>query len=279
MSYSHFSTKILTFLALLSIPFWKVAAKTKTSSKNEILKITYYQNFNTPKQYQIVQFQLQQKGYSEAQQRRYLKILKTSIIHYTLYVNLNSTEMLFSVDSISVSPMLSIPGYVCYIYRNPQKTYTIAEYFQGVRYQYALPPNSIRWVLHKNRYEEFQKKTCHNAELNDPLESGERILVWTDPPFFQKQKSLFLGCGPHDYIGAPGIILYAENFFGTFHAAKISLEPQDNQIARRFNFLKNKYKNLPVVSYKQAQTGKKKYLHKYDKILEAVQAAKAKSTR
>lgn len=165
-----------------------------------ILKASYVSTNLTPSMIAILRQQIQSDEQFSAMTEKISRFRH----YYSLYINTATNESVFVLDSVAKESGVNIAGYVENAWCNQDGHFFCQEVFMRESIEYSGRPEDVIWSL-QEEVQFFQEKHCQKAIM----ERYPYVVAWytTDIP---------LSKGPSSFIGLPGLVVSASDFFNTF---------------------------------------------------------------
>lgn len=236
------------FLVSLTLILFGLNSNLYAQQRNPtILKVSYVSTSLTPSMMSI----LKNKLPSQEQYAAMVDRISKYKFYYSLYIQTKTGESLFILDSLTKQEGVSIAGNVEYLYADTTGRFYGSEIFMNEKVDYNGEIEEVKWVL-TNETKFVQGKTCQKATLN----KYPYVTAWytMDIP---------LSKGPGAFLGLPGLVLSASDFFNTFEVWETTT---DITIAQ-FNKLVDAYQDRDI---KKSQTYSK-LLKSKDNVIHMMQ--------
>lgn len=237
-------------VVVFQIIFWGyvlislASLKAKNLTHSNFLKISYIQTpasrsrlvalkqhlRNNPKRYEVLRD----------------KMIASKIYH-SLYIDLHSGEMIAIQDSFSVTSSVSIPDIIMGAHKKANDIINIVEFFQGLKRNYVVPKLYNVWKIDSSYgTRKILDYTVVRAIMSDNPDKYDEIWATMDIQVLKNKQddsiqAKLYSCTPSYYIGFPGVILEANNVFGSFRATNIEYLTNRQEI----DIAIKKFKQIP----------------------------------
>lgn len=262
-------------VAVLFVILYGYGFYSQAYAKSHFLKVSYIQSPASKSRLLVLKQQLKNDPKRYEQLRS--KMLSSKIYH-SLYIDLKSGEMVVVRDSFKVYPSVSVPETIEVAHKLSNDTTEVVDVFLGNTRRYLTPSIYGAWQI--DTASEMRQILTYDAykvkALNDPDKYAE-VWITTEIQLAankNRKSSDLYSCAPLYYMGLPGIVLEAENLFGSFKANNIEYLSDGAEFERALR----KFKSVGVqVMPQQFRVVQKNFRIFASKILPILDALKYNS--
>jgi len=140
----------------------------------------------------------------------YLKMMEKYHVYSRFYLNVNTNESVYVMDSIAEVQNLQAAGHVESIHINSDGNIVGKEIFMGKNIDFTGNIDEIKWTI-TNETKEINGYECKKAHIAD----DEGVYVWFTP-------EIAVNGGPYVFFGLPGLVLETNSPFNVTNVASIS---------------------------------------------------------
>lgn len=227
-------------VAVLFVILYGYGFYSQAYAKSHFLKVSYIQSPASKSRLLVIKQQL--KNDTKRYEQLRSKMLSSKIYH-SLYINLKSGEMVVVQDSFKVYPSVSVPETVVAAHKLSNDTTEVVDVFLGNTRRYLAPRVYGAWQI--DTASEMRQILTYDAvkvkALNDPDRYAE-VWITTEIQLAtnkNRKSSDLYSCAPLYYMGLPGIVLEAQNLFGSFKAISIEYLSNGEEFERALRKFKS----------------------------------------
>lgn len=218
-----------TLLALLGLFLFTVP--NAYAQNNKILKAKY-------KLLPLSQYYFNHNETTSAEKKEFDIALRSGYAHeYTFLLDLKTNRSLFVFDTLIVTKVKGKESYwtdpenkLKYCLKNSNGTYIRKEQVFDQSFYINGNKNDIAWEITN------ETKKILGFECTKAVSKNKKFLytVWFT-------KEIPVSAGPANFVGLPGLVLWAEDYFSTISAEKISYLENDGSFDKKFEKLKEQH--------------------------------------
>lgn len=269
---SRFVVAIFSII-LFSCCFFSETILQANDKPSNFLKISYIQSPASKPRLLVIKQQLKNdpKRYEQLRDK-----MLSSKVYHSVYIDLSKGEMVAIQDSFKVYPSISVPSVIEGAYKLPNENTEVVEYFLGIKRYYSIPKVSVSLDFDSSC--EAHKILGYNvvrAKMNGDPDRYADIWITMDINLVKriskkKDYSHLYSCAPGYYMGLAGIVLEAQNLFGSFKASKVEYLSSREEIDMAIKKIKIKKKKAIVQNYHQVQKSYRVFASKILHMLDAL---------
>lgn len=197
--------KKLFLIQIFAICLFVFHSSSIHAQPDSVLKVSYVSGYLSPSMTSV----LREKVPSEEQFQLLVDNISQYKIFYDLYIDIKSHVSVFLVDSVVSKPGVSVTGQVEYTYAEADGSFRGEEIFMGERATFGGMTKFFKWDI-ESEISDLHGKKCRKAKLSD----YPYVTVW----FTQ---DIPVSKGPAYYLGLPGLVVSAIDFYMTYELCEI----------------------------------------------------------
>jgi GLPGLI family protein len=237
--------KKLFFLLVFSSILFTMGLRAQTTRENvKVIKVSYVATALSPDMLSIIKSQVGSPG----QVQEYIDKIQKYKYFYSMYINMDTHESIYKLDSIHAEPAVMTAGNIDFVYTDSKGYMLGEEDFMKSRHFFKGSLSDLQWII-VDESKEISGYLCKKAIVKNHSD----ISVWFAP-------DIAINRGPGYFQGLIGLILEGNDFFGTTVVSSIEYLKDTNS----FSQLKEKYKDEPssnIISIKEVLSLKNNMIH------------------
>ena len=234
-------TSIATLFMLLALTGMQLKAQT---AKKQILRVDYTTSPGSPKLLEIIRLQIKDPVLLQ----KTVNLIDKYKYYFTLNVNLQTSESVFKLDSVTKVEKVKVVGNGEYGFRNKDNGYLCNENFMSSNYTIKGSVKDLQWEIKEDTLTLGGYK-CVKATLKQMPD----VIVWFTP-------DIPVSSGPYMFHGLPGLVMKMQNNFEETIATRVAYQGDVNVFNTDAENIMAKSKSTKIVSLSEIVVAKSNFM-------------------